>query len=60
MWKIIKLWFYYTFKENYIKDFIKFDEYYVCKMISENDLLEDDTKTDVLEFYGIQYNKEGD
>lgn len=58
MINVIKIWFYYHFKEKrYIKNVVKFDAYYICKTISENDFLKDDTKCDVLDFYGLQYNK---
>lgn len=57
MIKIIKLWFYYHFKEKeYIKNVIKFDEYYICKTISEVLVLSDKTKEEVLDYYGLQYN----
>ena len=58
MIKIIKTWFYYQFKERkYLKSTISFYEYLICKEISEVLELSDDTKEEVLDFYGLQYNK---
>lgn len=58
MWEIIKMWFYYTLKErDYIKQVINFEGYVICKTISEIVVLSDETKSEVLDYYGLQYNK---